>query len=95
VTEAAVSPACNFKFMAKRTTRVRRSELNWTEEVSGKGSRFCVTDSKATARVEVGWLTSTGRALCAAAFRTRAGPPDSSSARMKQAASGRAQVLRR
>jgi hypothetical protein len=32
---------------------VRGSELNWTLEVSGKGSPLKVTDSKAIARVEV------------------------------------------
>jgi len=52
--------------MAKIAMRVRVSELNLTEEVSGKGSGLIVTDSTAMALVEVDSLSKTGDLLVAA-----------------------------
>jgi hypothetical protein len=46
--------------------RVRVSGLNATVAVSGKGSAFIVTDSKATARVLLDWLIRTGFLVVAA-----------------------------
>jgi hypothetical protein len=46
--------------MAKMQMRVRVSVLNFTVEVSGKGSAFSVTDSRAMARVELASLNKTG-----------------------------------
>src|SRR5258708_1145854 len=45
--------------------RVRLSLPQLTDEVVAKGSRVCVTDSTATARVEVSSLTSVSLLLCA------------------------------
>jgi len=47
-------------FMAKSAMRVRVSLLNFTVEVSANGPSFSVTDSSATARVEVESLIKTG-----------------------------------
>ncbi len=46
--------------------RVRVSVLNGTEAVTGNGSDFIVTDSKAIARVEVGSLNNVGGLVVAA-----------------------------
>jgi hypothetical protein len=46
--------------------RVRVSALKGTVAVSGKGSAFIVTDSKATARVFAAWLSRIGFLLVAA-----------------------------
>jgi hypothetical protein len=48
------------------TIRVRVSALKGTEAVSGNGSAFIVTDSKAIARVEADSLNNTGGLLVAA-----------------------------
>jgi hypothetical protein len=60
------SPGRSSRFMAKIAIRVRVSELNLTDEVRGKGSGLIVTDSKATALVEVDSLSKTGDLLVAA-----------------------------
>jgi hypothetical protein len=54
------------RFIAKMAIRVRVSELNGTDAVTGNGSAFIVTDSKAIARVEVDSLNKTGGVLLAA-----------------------------
>ncbi|HZI87095.1 MAG TPA: hypothetical protein VFD48_09685, partial [Pyrinomonadaceae bacterium] len=61
------------RFIAKIAMRVRVSELNGTEAVSGNGSAFMVGDSKAMARVEVDSLSNTG-GLLVAAWRVATSP---------------------
>jgi hypothetical protein len=61
--------------------RVRVSELNFTVAVSGKGSPFNVTDSRAMARVEVASLINFGCFRFAA--RTEMALPQKSKTREK------------
>jgi hypothetical protein len=48
------------RFIAYNTTRVRLSGAKLTDAVRGKGSGLMVTDSSATARVDVASLINTG-----------------------------------
>jgi len=48
--------------------RVAESAPNWIETVGVNGSRWCVTESKAIARVESSRLMRTGAASWALAF---------------------------
>src|SRR5678815_623866 len=54
------SPGSRSRPMAKMQIRVLVSGLYATVDVSGNGSAFIVTDSKATARVFAVWLISVG-----------------------------------
>jgi hypothetical protein len=65
VTFAAVSPGSSDRLFAKNITRVRSSTPNGMFAVGANGSAMCVTDSKASARVELGFVSRTGAlAIC-------------------------------
>src|SRR2546422_879252 len=68
LTAAGVSAGCKVRFIANIMTRVRLSLPQLSGEVIANGSRVCVTESTAMARVDVSWLTSFGAELWATVF---------------------------
>src|SRR5712671_8090428 len=77
------SPGCKFNPITKIMIRVRLSDPHCPADVVEKGSCFCVTESTATARVELSSLISISLLACEWTLEERLCVPTSRSAQRK------------
>src|SRR5712671_256726 len=83
ITAVGPSPGCKLNPITKIMIRVRLSDPHCTADVVEKGSCFCVTESTATARVELSSLISISLLACEWTLEERLSAPTSRSAHRK------------